>query len=120
MAEQLIAIFCDIEDFCKEYETYFTTHLLMDRNHVVPRTSISLSEIMTIVGCFHLSQYRNWEVLEYLTREMYGKLFADRGYLSEKLFEKLWERKIQLITKLKKNMKNKLMDYTDKLILPTS
>ena len=60
---------------------------------------------------------RNWEVLERLTREMYGKLFADRGYLSVKLFEKLWERKIQLITKLKKNMKNKFMDYTDKLLL---
>lgn len=25
MAEQLIAIFCDIDDFCKEYETYCTT-----------------------------------------------------------------------------------------------
>ena len=46
-----------------------------------------------------------------------GKLFADRGYLFAKLFEKLWERKIQLFTKLKKNMKNKLMAYTDKLLL---
>ncbi len=46
---------------------------------------------------------------------MYGKLFADRGYLSAK---KLWEeRGIQLVTKLKKNVKNKLMDYTDKLLL---
>ena len=31
MVEQLIAIFCDIDDFCKEYESYCTTHLLMDK-----------------------------------------------------------------------------------------
>ena len=56
MAEQLIAIFCDIDDFCKEYESYCTTHLLMDKDHFISRTSMSLSEIMTIVVCFHLSQ----------------------------------------------------------------
>lgn len=60
---------------------------------------------------------RDWSVLERLTREMFGKLFGDRGYLSPSLFEKLWERDIQFITKLRKNMKNKLMDYTDKLLL---
>ena len=60
---------------------------------------------------------RDWNVLDRLTREMYGKLFADKGYLSPKLFEKLWERNIQLITKVRKNMENKLMDYTDKLLL---
>ena len=235
MAEQLIAIFCDIDDFCKEYESYCTTHLLMDKDHFIPRSSMSLSEIMTIVVWFHLSHYRqfkwyyknyvceqmreyfprlvsynrfveimqpavvpltlylmgrrfgkcsgisfvdstplevcdphriyshkvfsglaaraksstgwffgfklhlaindrgeilafcltpgnvddrDWKVLDRLTKEMYGKLFADRGYLSAKLFEKLWqERGIQLITKLKKNMKNKLMAYTDKILL---
>ena len=234
MVEQLIAIFCDIDDFCKEYEEYCTHHLLLDKNQVIPKTSMSMSEIMTITVYFHLSQYRtfkwyyknyiceqmrkyfpklvsynrfieimpsiivpltlyliskrfgksfginfvdsttlevcdphriyshrvfsglaargksstgwfygfklhlaindrgeilafcltsgnvddrNWKVLDRLTREMYGKLFADRGYLSASLFEKLWERKIQLITKLKKNMKNKLMNCTDKLLL---
>ena len=223
MVEQLIAIFCDIDNFCKEYEEYCTHHLLLDKNQVIPKTSMSMSEIMTITVYFHLSQYRtfkwyyknyiseqmreyfpklvsynrfieimpsiivpltlyliskrfgksfginfvdsttlevcdphriyshrvfsglaargksstgwfygfklhlaindrgeilafcltsgnvddrNWKVLDRLTREMYGKLFADRGYLSSSLFEKLWERKIQLITKLKKNMKN--------------
>ena len=60
---------------------------------------------------------RDWKVLDLLTREMFGKLFADKGYISPKLFDKLWERGVQLITKVKKNMKNKLMDYTDKLFL---
>ena len=38
-------------------------------------------------------------------------------FASPKLFEKLWERGIQLVTKVKKNMKNKLLDFTDKLLL---
>jgi len=42
---------------------------------------------------------------------------ADRGYISAPLFEKLYNNGIQLITKLKKNMKNKLMEMTDKILL---
>lgn len=60
---------------------------------------------------------RNMDVIDKLTKGIYGKLFADRGYLSKKLFEHLFERNITLITKIKKNMKNKLMDLTDKLLL---
>ena len=48
---------------------------------------------------------------------MFGKVFADKGYLSAPLFEKLYSSGIHLITKLKKNMKNKLMDMTDKILL---
>ena len=52
-----------------------------------------------------------------ITKKLFGKLFGDRGYLSQKLFEELFERGLQLITKLKKNMKNKLMPMLDKLLL---
>lgn len=234
MVEQLIPIFCDVDDFCKGYEEYCTQSLLMDKDHLMPKTSMAMSEVMTIVICFHLSNYRtfkwyykdyvcgtlreyfpklvsynrfieimqsvlapltlylmkqrlgkcsgvnfidsttldvcdshrihsnkvfkgiaergksstgwfygfklhiaindkgeilsfcitpgnvadnNWNVIDRLTCEMYGKLFGDKGYLSSKIFEQLWDRNIQLITKLKKNMKNKLMDYTDKIFL---
>lgn len=44
-----------------------------------------------------------------MTEGMIGKLLRDRGYISHKLFEQLHERGLQLITKLKKNMKNKLV-----------
>ncbi|MDE5885498.1 MAG: transposase [Oscillospiraceae bacterium] len=37
--------------------------------------------------------------------------FTDRGYISQKLFKKLLEKDITLITRAKKNMKNKLMDF---------
>src|SRR3982750_683373 len=52
-----------------------------------------------------------------LVRQLWGKLFADRGYLSQALFEQLWADGLQLITKLKRNMKNKLMPLLDKVLL---
>src|SRR5919198_5461748 len=52
-----------------------------------------------------------------LVRALFGKLFGDRGYISQALFEQLWERRGQLITKLRKNMKNKLLPLFDKLLL---
>ena len=226
MIEQLTEIFCDIDDFSQRYEEYCTQHLLMNKKHVILRTS--MSEIMTIVICFHVSHYQcfqwyymdyvrvhlreyfprllsynrfveimpsviapltlyiikcrlvkstginfvdstplkvcdshriqsnrvfsgiakrgksstgwfygfklhlareilsfclttgnvddqNWDVID--PRYMYGKLFADKGYLSPGLFEKLRDRGIRLITKVKKNMKNKSTDFTDKLLL---
>jgi len=52
-----------------------------------------------------------------LVRQLWGKLFGDRGYISQELFEQLWAQGLQLITKLKRNMKNKLMPLFDKLLL---
>jgi Transposase DDE domain len=52
-----------------------------------------------------------------LVRQLWGKLFGDRGYLGQELFEQLWTEGVQLITKLKRNMKNKLMPVLDKLLL---
>ena len=59
----------------------------------------------------------NEEVIEKLTKEIFGKLFADRGYISAKILEKLYERNITLVTRLKKNMKNKPADYYDMVML---
>ena len=229
-----IAIFCDTDDFCRAYEDYCRNKLLMDKEKVVPRTRMSLSEIMTILIMYHLSGYktfkwyytkyvmvhqrkdfpdlvsynrfveimkfafvplilytikarfgkcsgisfidstplkvcdnhrihnhrvfseyaktgkssmgwfygfklhliindkgeilsfcltsgnvddRNEAVMDSLTKEIFGKLFADRGYISQKLFEKLLEKDITLVTRAKKNMKNKLMNLHDKLML---
>jgi hypothetical protein len=52
-----------------------------------------------------------------LVRSLWGKLFGDRGYLGQELFEQLWAQDLQLITKLKRNRKNKLMPVLDKLLL---
>ena len=60
---------------------------------------------------------RNEKVIAALTKNIFGKLFGDKGYISRKLIDKLWESNIQLITGIKKNMKNKLMDVADKILL---
>ena len=229
-----VAIFCDVDDFCKAYEEYCMHSLMMEKKKVIPRTRMALSEIMTILIMFHLSGYRTFkwyykkyvmqhqkkdfpnlvsynrfvEIMEYalvplilyivrarfvkcsgisfvdstpvkvcdnhrikshrvfseyakrgkssmgwfygfklhliineqgeilsfcltsgnvddrneavmdsLTKEIFGKLFADRGYISQKLFEKLLKKDITLVTRAKKNMKNKLMNLYDRLML---
>ena len=52
-----------------------------------------------------------------LSKEIFGKLFGDKGYISQELFDQLLARGVQLITKIKSNMKNRLMSVMDKLIL---
>lgn len=52
-----------------------------------------------------------------MTKNLFGKLFGDRGYISQKLFELLLQQNLQLITNLKKNMKNRLMPIIDKIFL---
>lgn len=52
-----------------------------------------------------------------MTQDLLGKLFGDRGYVSQALFEQLYERGLQLITKSKKNMKNRLVKLIDKILL---
>jgi len=53
----------------------------------------------------------------HLTRQLFGKLFGDKGYLSQPLFTLLFEHGLQLITALRKNMKNRLILLQDKLWL---
>jgi len=54
----------------------------------------------------------------HMVRKLFGKLFADKGYISKKLFEELLRTfNIQLITGLRSNMKNRLMPLMDKLLL---
>jgi hypothetical protein len=52
-----------------------------------------------------------------MTTGLYGKLFGDKGYISQKLFEQLYDRGLQLVTKLNKKMKNRLMAVLDKILL---
>ena len=46
-----------------------------------------------------------------------GKLFGDKGYISAELTQLLFIDGIQLITNIKKNMKNCLMEMSDKILL---
>lgn len=228
----ILPIFCDIDDFCLFFEPRWQQHLLASsarqRNR---RSSLCLSEVMTIITLFHCSGYRNFKdyyqqhVLKHMFRafprlvsynrfvelmpatvlplcaylrsrlgvcsgisfvdsttlkvchnrrihshkvfaqsarrgknsvdwfygfklhlvindcgellnlkltpgnvddrapvpeivkQIRGKLFADKGYISQKLFASLFEQKLQLLTKLKTTMKNKLLPMFDKIML---
>lgn len=57
------------------------------------------------------------KVMTLLAKNLYGKLFADRGYISQKLFDNLFLDGVQLVTGLRTNMKNKLMPMWDKIML---
>ena len=46
-----------------------------------------------------------------------GKLCADKGYIGQALFGNLFLNDIQLVTKVKNNMKNSLMSIADKIQL---
>jgi DDE family transposase len=52
-----------------------------------------------------------------LAKELFGKLFGDRGYISAPLQKVLSEQNLQLITKIKKNMKNRLLSVFDQILL---
>lgn len=52
-----------------------------------------------------------------MVKRLFGKLFGDKGYLSQPLFESLLEQGIQLITNVRANMKNRLLPLSDKLLL---
>jgi Transposase DDE domain len=55
--------------------------------------------------------------LPHMTRDLFGRLFGARGYVSQKLFEQLFEQGLELITTIRKHMKNSLMKLEDKLLL---
>lgn len=60
---------------------------------------------------------RDPDVFNRLSDNVFGKLFADRGYISHGLFERLFNDGIELVTELKCNMKNRLMPLYDKILL---
>jgi hypothetical protein len=52
-----------------------------------------------------------------MAKRLRGKLFGDRGYISASLTELLFEQGLHLITRLRKNRKNRLVHLSDKLLL---
>ena len=65
---------------------------------------------------FHHRIENGRRVLLRMTQALWGKLFGDKGYISQALFEQLFENGLQLITMVRKNMKNRLVVLTDKIL----
>jgi hypothetical protein len=67
--------------------------------------------------CFTRGNVDDRTPVPYLAKDLIGKLFGDRGYISQKLTELLALQDIELITTLKKNMKPRVLAAFDKLML---
>ncbi len=60
---------------------------------------------------------RDAQAITHMTKEIFGKLFADKGYISQALSDLLFGNGIQLITQVRKNMKSKALSNEEKLTL---
>jgi hypothetical protein len=52
-----------------------------------------------------------------MLKDLKGKIFADKGYINKKIFLDLLDKGLILVTGVKKNMKNRLLDIWDKILL---
>ena len=68
---------------------------------------------------FHLTpgNVNDRQPVPQMAQQLTGKLFGDKGYISAQLFQGLWEQNVQLVTYIRRNMKNILMPLMDKILL---
>ncbi len=119
-------IFCIVDDFCKFYDA-----LMAKCTFKAQRGKCSNGMVLRMQATFDMQREEllNFMImsgdvddrkpLEYkaFVDLIYGKLVGDKGYIGKNLFEKLFVDGIQLITKLKNNMKGAMMSVSDKLLL---
>ena len=62
----LVSIFCDVDDFCKQFEPEWHKIMVEDRNSDKKKrnrkTELSLSEAITIVIMFYKTRYRTFKL----------------------------------------------------------
>lgn len=85
----------------------FKLHLLCNERGELPNFMLTKANV----------DDRNECVFNRLSDNVFGKLYADKGYISQNLFQTLFSRGIHIVTGLKSNMKNKLMSFYDKIML---
>lgn len=70
---------------------------------------------------FYLSQGNtsdnNAKIITRMTKELFGKMFGDKGYIGKALADLLFGDGIQLITAVRRNMKAKALSNEEKLLL---
>ena len=60
---------------------------------------------------------RDVKTITAMTKEIFGKLFGDKGYISKALSDLLFGNDIQLITQVRRNMKKKALSNEEKILL---
>jgi len=60
---------------------------------------------------------RDAKAITQMTKEIFGKIFGDKGYISKALSDLLFGNGIQLITAVRRNMKSKALSNEERLLL---
>jgi hypothetical protein len=60
---------------------------------------------------------RDAKTITNMAKDLFGKLFGDKGYISKALSDLLFGNGIQLITAVRRNMKSKALSNEEKLLL---
>ena len=125
LISKVTKIYCIADDFCKEYELELNKKALSLSNPSpnAPKTRnrkgrMSDAEMITILVLFHSNTFRNSKhfYLFYFCREL-KKEYADKGYISQSLFASLFDRGVHVVMGIRTNMKYRLMDVYDKIML---
>jgi len=60
---------------------------------------------------------RDVKTITQMTKDIFGKLFGDKGYISKALSDLLFGNGIQLITQVRRNMKTKALSNEERILL---
>ena len=96
--DKVTELFCMADDFCKFFDAMMEKYILKSdkKRHYHRKSTMSKAEIMLIMILFHDSGYR---CLKHISKNLFQRLFVDG---------------IQLITKLKNNIKGALISVSDR------
>jgi len=66
-------LYCDVDEFCRMFLPAWHRRLLADGGRRRRASRLTLGEIMTILICFHQSQYRNFKAFYLLHLCRHGR-----------------------------------------------
>jgi hypothetical protein len=79
---------------------------------------LCINDCGELLGCYLTpGNVDDRQPVPHMVKDLWGRLFGDKGYISQALAALLQAQDLRLITKLKKNMKNKFLALSDKLLL---
>jgi hypothetical protein len=133
----ILSTFCDIDDFCLLFDSTslklchnrrIHSHQVFQRCARRGKTSVhwfyGFKLHLVVNDCGELLSVRltpgnvdDRRPVPEMVKGLFGKLFGDKGYVSQPLFETLYDEQVQLVTKLKGKLKNGLTSIFDKLML---
>ena len=123
--DKVTEIFCIADDFCKVFDAQMAKYSFKaERKRKYHRESRFFGFKLHLI-CNEKGELLNFMItpgdvddrkpLEYkaFVEFIYGKLVGEKGYIGNHFFERFFVDGIQLITKLKSNMKGALMSVSD-------